>query len=264
VYAGDHGQPFVYDDWHHDVLRMTLPREYDEERRLLYVAITRAQDHLLLSAGENPNQFLEELPVELATVEPDVEPGGPGGTEQAHLQITVPEASGPRSETPHTIMDDSVFEGDTGGLGSEFGDRVHDFAEDYVRGRVSSPPAMDEPDCDNVAEFIEDCEGQLFVEHPVHLHLDVAGESVTINGVVDLVTITEDRVAVIDYKTDRGRHAESEYEIQLSIYHHVLSDAYPDRAVNSSIYYTADDESIDIDPLEIHEIEDVVATRWSR
>jgi ATP-dependent exoDNAse (exonuclease V) beta subunit len=262
VYADDHGHPFVYDDWRYDVLRMTLPREYDEERRLLYVAITRAEHHVLLSAGEKPNQFLEELPVDVATLEPDVEQGGPGETQQAHLQITIPDASGPRSETPHTIMDESVFEQASGGLGSEFGDQVHKFAEDYVRGRVTDPPAIEEPDYVNVSTFIDDCQGTLLVEQPAHLHLEVAGESVTINGIVDLVHITEDCVEVIDYKTDRGRHAENEYQIQLSIYYHVLSDAYPARQVTSSIYYTAEDVSVKIEPLEIAEIEDIVGTRW--
>jgi superfamily I DNA/RNA helicase len=39
--AEDHGHPNVYDNWRTDVLRSCLPNEYDEERRLLYVAMTR-------------------------------------------------------------------------------------------------------------------------------------------------------------------------------------------------------------------------------
>jgi len=55
-----------------DVLRKCLPRGYDEERRLLYVAMTRAESHLVFAAGESPNTFIEELPVDLEELEPDV------------------------------------------------------------------------------------------------------------------------------------------------------------------------------------------------
>jgi len=61
--------PHVYDNWQADVLRMCLPRDYDEERRLLYVAITRAESHVIFAAGENPNTFLEAVPVEITAVD---------------------------------------------------------------------------------------------------------------------------------------------------------------------------------------------------
>ena len=61
--AGEH--PHVYDDWPHDVIRRCLPPEYDGERRLLYVAVTRAESHVAFAAGETPNAFLDALPVEV-------------------------------------------------------------------------------------------------------------------------------------------------------------------------------------------------------
>ena len=261
VYGEDHDHPFVYDDWQFDVLRRTLPTEYDEERRLLYVAITRAEHHVLFAAGETPNQFLEEFPVDIEELEPDIAEGGSAGTTQAHLQITVPEAEGPRGETPHTLMDQDVFDQGTDGMGREFGDRVHVFAEDYARGEVTEIPDSPEPDFENVAAFIDDLAGELNVEQPVYLPITVKGRSVTVSGVVDLVCVMDDRVEIVDYKTDRERHAESEYRIQLSIYYHVLDDAYPERLVTPRIFYTEKGQTIELDPLTREELEALVPER---
>ena len=38
-----------------------LAEVYDTERHLLYVACTRARDHLLVSSGEVPSEFLDDL-----------------------------------------------------------------------------------------------------------------------------------------------------------------------------------------------------------
>jgi len=65
------------------------PREYEEERRLFYVGLTRARDRVYLSyaheryrwgqtTGAGPSPFLDELPEEL--VEWDEEPLSPWGT----------------------------------------------------------------------------------------------------------------------------------------------------------------------------------------
>lgn len=34
---------------------------YDTERHLLYVACTRARDHLLVTSGNTPSEFLDDL-----------------------------------------------------------------------------------------------------------------------------------------------------------------------------------------------------------
>lgn len=41
-----------------------LAEVYDTERHLLYVACTRARDHLLVSSGDMPSEFLEDLRVQ--------------------------------------------------------------------------------------------------------------------------------------------------------------------------------------------------------
>ena len=49
------------------------------------------------------------------------------------------------------------------------------------------------------------------VEEDTYLPLDVDGTRAMISRIIDLVHVLPDRVAVVDYKTGRGRHAEAEY-----------------------------------------------------
>ena len=254
-YTDAHGRPHLYDNWRYRILSKCLGREYDEERRLLYVAITRAESHVLFSAGESPSPLFENLPLEPSTVEPDIEEVTVGGTEQAQLQISVPVPETPSGQSPHSLMDDSVFNDVEDGKGMEFGTRLHDFAERYAMGEVVEPTTPDER---NVQTFLDSLPGKFRVEENVYLPVSVDGQQVTISGIVDLLHVTDDWVEIVDYKTDRGRHAEAEYRKQLSVYYHVVRQEYPDHRVSTSIYYTADGERVDVDPLLLDELGELV------
>jgi len=260
-YAELHAHPHVYDNWRHDVLRHCLPEGYDEERRLLYVAITRAESHVIFAGGEEPNTFLEELPVEIQPVQPDIEPVERDRTVQAQLPFAVKPPDGPIGLTPHDLIDDSIFDVDTGetevseGAGTSFGDQVHEFAEDYASDEDVAPS---NPHEERVKGFIDRLEGDLLVEQPARLPLEVDGGRLTISGVVDLVHLTNSRVEVIDYKTDAMRRGHEEYRKQLSVYYHVLTSVYEDPDIFSSIYYTADDELVTVDPIPLNSLKDVI------
>jgi len=88
--------------------------------------------------------------------------------------------------------------------------------------------------------------------------LTVDGERVTIYGIIDLVNLCPKTVEVIDFKTDLSRVAESEYRKQLSVYFHVLSEWFPERTVTASIFYTANEQQVEIDPLSKNELSDIV------
>jgi superfamily I DNA/RNA helicase len=257
VYAEAHGQPHVYDEWHQHALGRCLPPDYDEERRLLYVATTRAERHLVFAAGEDPNTFLQELDVDVTADEPDVDERVPPGTEQTQLGASIPEPAGPRGHTPHTLMSDAAFADVDEGRGRAFGTAVHDFAEAYALGTDVEPSNDDER---HVQALLDSLSGELHVEKDVVLPLTVGDERVTVSGVVDLVHVLPDRVDVIDYKTDRGRHAEAEYRKQLSVYYYVLQAAYPERSVETSLFYTATGDRVAIEPMPLDEIAAVVAS----
>ncbi|WP_255170077.1 UvrD-helicase domain-containing protein [Natrononativus amylolyticus] len=254
-YAEAHGDPHIYDNWRYDVLRHCQPMGYDEERRLLYVAMTRAKDHLLFSAGGEPNSFLEELPVAVDVLEPAVERSSGSETVQSQLTVSIPQPDGPQGYSPHSLMSDEVYEDVTDGKGMEFGSAVHEFAERYALGEQVSPENDDEQ---NIKTLLDSLEGRLVVEEQAYLPLEVNGEQVTLSGIVDLVHVTCDRVEIIDYKTDRGRQAESEYQTQLSVYYHALDDWFAGRDVTASIYYTATDTRVQIDPLSKMELAELL------
>jgi len=256
IYADEYGYPHIHDNWKADVLRKCLPRDYDEERRLLYVAMTRAESHLVFTAGESPNTFIKELPVDLRELEPNVQEDDVDETTQAHLQITVPTPDGPIGHSPHTLMRDDVFEDVDEGRGTAFGNQVHEFAERYVLEGDVEPSNDDER---HIKSFIDSIDGELRVEGDAYLPLSVNGEQVTISGIVDLVHIRADTVEIVDFKTDLGRHAEDEYRKQLSVYYHVLNEWFSDRQVTAGIFYTAQGVRVDIDPLLKAELVELIA-----
>ncbi|WP_160135336.1 UvrD-helicase domain-containing protein [Halococcus salsus] len=258
-YSTAHGLPHVYHSWRHDVRSSCLPREYDEERRLLYVAMTRAKDHLLFSAETAPSPFFENLPLKPARIEPDVQSAEADNTVQSHLQITVPKQTGPISQSPHSLIDDSVFEGVTNGEGTAFGQRVHEFAEQYILGEVDAPATGDtEEDEQNVQRLIDSLNGELHAEKSAYLPLTIGGEQVTISGVIDLLCVTPDEVTIIDYKTDRGQHAHSEYRKQISVYYHVVRQSFPDRDISASVLYTETGSQEPVESLTEAELKDLV------
>ena len=261
TYAEAHGVPHVYDNWRADVLRRCAPTEHDEERRLLYVAMTRAEDHLLFAAGEEPNTFLQELPVDIEDVDPSVTTSDREAPSRTEFRVDVPTVDGPEGYSPHSLMDDSVYDAVTEGRGTAFGSRVHEFAEAYVLGE--DPPA-DNDDERNVKALIDSLSGEPHIEEPAYLPLETTGGDVTISGVIDLVHVTSNDVEIIDLKTDLSRHAETEYRTQLSVYYHVLDDWFADRTVTASVFYSADNDRVEIDPLSLTEIRELVEAESER
>jgi ATP-dependent exoDNAse (exonuclease V) beta subunit len=257
--------PHVYDNWRHDVIRHCLGREYDEERRLLYVAITRAESHVLFAGGEDPNTFFEELPCPTREATTNVEPVDSSTTAQTQLPFSIVTPDGPTGHTPHTLMDSDAFAADDDldpesveFRGRDFGSRVHDFAEAYALGEDVSPTADDTPDEQHIKTLLDSLTGDLHVEERVVLPLDVDGARVTISGIVDLVHETPTEIEIIDYKTDRTKRGHPEYRKQLSAYYHVLSACFPDKNVTASLFYTANGEREAIDPLSQEQLRDLI------
>jgi superfamily I DNA/RNA helicase len=246
-YNTANGRPHVYDHWAYDLLNGVLPSEYDEERRLFYVAVTRANRHLLLTAGESPSQFFTEFPIEAESLEPDIESREPTIEETDSFSMTPFDQDRPQRLSVHAIMDDSVYDDVEDGRGTEFGDQVHDFAEAYADDEVVDPQSADE---DAVMDLLDSLGGAFISEVTAILPLNGTPQ-VTLVGIVDLLVETDEEIQIIDYKTDLSRQAKSEYRKQLSVYYHIASEWYPDRKVTANIFYTAADELIEIEPLEL-------------
>jgi len=255
TYAEAHGVPHIYDNWRADVLRRCIPTDHDEERRLLYVAMTRAENHLVFAAGEEPNTFLEELPVDIETVDPSVDMNERDASSKREFRADMPVVDGPEGYSPHSLMDDSVYDDVTEGRGMEFGSDVHEFAEAYVLGEDVTPDNDDEQ---HIKTLIDSLPGEFYVEERTYLPLETGHGNVTISGIVDLVHVTSDRAEIIDFKTDLSRHAEPEYRKQLSVYYHVLNEWFPDRTVSASLFYTAEGERVTIEPISLEDLRELI------
>ena len=115
-----------------------------------------------------------------------------------------------------------------------------------------------EEDEQNVQRLIDSLNGELHAEEPAYLPLTIGGEQVTISGVFDLLCVTPDEVTIIDYKTDRGQDAHSEYRKQVSVYYHVVRQSFPDRNISASILYTEIGSQEPVEPLTEAELKDFV------
>ena len=261
VYS-EHGQyPHVYDKWQYDVYRHCLGTDYDEERRLLYVAITRAEQHVCLVGGDNPSPFLTEIGPEVSEASTEVEPSAGAETAQSQLPFVVSPPAGPTGYSPHSLMDDAVFEredvsAEPDQRGMAYGSAVHGFAEQYAAGKAVTPS---NPDEEAIKALLDGLSGQLIVEEETVLPMEIDGTQVTISGIADLVHVTEEAVEIVDYKTDQTRRAHEEYRKQLSVYYHVLDAVYPERTVTATVFYTADAEQVTVDPLSIGELKSIVS-----
>lgn len=249
--------PHQYEHWPSYLLFSCLGGEYDEERRLLYVAMTRAKQYLYLTAGtDRPGRFFtgwDEETIPLKRVEdpeipsvtaPEMEPGS--------LKIGAPRSPARIKLSPHDLMDESIFQQAEEGSGRLFGKQVHEYAERLLKEELDHWEAPTNSEFRNHAEhveaFLEELEGETFPEKFCLLPLKIDGDRILIEGVVDLIHVLPDRVQVIDYKTDASRYAQEEYRKQLSLYYHVVTAEYPDKPIELQLFYSAQGTRVNLEP----------------
>ncbi|QKV19795.1 double-strand break repair helicase AddA [Oricola thermophila] len=111
------------------------------------------------------------------------------------------------------------------------------------------------------AEDIADIVGQAFaiLEDPAHAPLfgdntaaevpvmgtlTIGGEERAVSGVIDRIAVTDDRVLLVDYKTNAHppsgpRQVPDVYLRQMALYRALVAPLYPDRPVDAYLLYTA-------------------------
>lgn len=223
---------YSYDNWKAHLASKVLSGDYDEERRLMYVAMTRTEKHLFFSAEkENESPFFENLDLEKQEIEPEVVEQTRQEKALNRLKLTSKEKA-PVKRSVHAIMDLSE---DTQGRGAEFGTQLHEFAEKYANGEDVKPRNKDE---EHVKEFIDSLDGELRTEVPVKVPVEEEGRKIVYHGVIDLIHITEERVQIIDWKTDVSKKNKEEHEKQLEIYEKGISELF-DQKLSNKVFYTA-------------------------
>lgn len=96
----------------------------------------------------------------------------------------------------------------------------------------------------------------MFTEVPCALHLDVRGRRFALNGSIDLLVVSDDRVFIYDWKTDVTTKFSEDYRIQLSVYYHCVLRQYPGRKVEAAIIWLSSENPgvVKISPLPLEDI----------
>lgn len=240
----DRNLPYVYDNWKAEILFNCLTGDYDEERRLMYVAMTRAKRYLFFtSEKDRSSRFFDGLDIKPEEIEPELEEVKEEEREVDKFEIEEPRIRAPAKRSVHSIMEIEEVEE---GKGKRYGKRVHFFAEKYAKGEDIKPQNKDE---ENIRDLLDELDGELLVEESCFLPLQTEERKIILTGVMDLVHVDNNSVRVLDYKTDRDRKNEDEYRKQLSAYYQVLNEIFADKEVIASIFYTYEGEMVEVEPL---------------
>jgi ATP-dependent exoDNAse (exonuclease V) beta subunit (contains helicase and exonuclease domains) len=234
-YDPDH--QFVFRNWKTFLASKVKGNERDEERRLLYVAMTRAENHLFLSASkERPSRFFRNLDAPVENVEPDLEDVELETVDHAELTVDEPETRSAVRKSPSSEAD---LDPEPVGRGVEFGRKVHAFAERYARGEDVEPSEEIRGDAENVMELIDSLDGELRAEVPIKIPEDGDDRKTLYSGKIDLLHITNDKVEIIDWKTDRTRANHEQHQKQLDVYRKGIEKIYDGRDVGKRVFYTS-------------------------
>ena len=268
--AGEENYP--YDNWQGKLLQKCQPSDYSEERRLAYVAMTRAKQHLFVSAQEGKeSRFFKEL-------RKQADSAGPVENVKPSLEkISMPEEQSTQfspestSVEPRYIFNASELIGDvrvsSGGIGPERGDKIHRFAQEYCSGKDGKGLIDIEDEAlsrhvSNVRDFLDGIEGEAKTEIPCYLPLNTekTGPNITVKGKIDLLLITSNRVEIIDYKTSNyDKLLEEEYKKQLSVYYHAVRGSYGNEKDNFlvKIFYTEENRLNTLEPYSKEKVTDM-------
>lgn len=248
----------ICDSWRTMLVRGSRPADYSEERRLMFVAVSRAEQYVTLIASK-PSRFMTELGIADTAVEEHEAP-----VDAPEPPPARPDVSGYVRRNPalpvHGVMrlDLAKDADECAGKGKEYGTAVH---EEAARIWSGLPASGEFPESSMVEEIVARRNGEGFVdgysEMACFLPLPCG---VTLKGYIDLLLLFEDRVEVHDYKTDETDRFEDEYRLQLSVYAQAASNVYrlPARCY---IDYVSRGLTVEFDPMSVEEISELVSKR---
>ena len=253
--------------WKSELARHAVKREYGEDRRTLFVAISRAKQYVTMICGNRPSGFIKGLSGEeylgsIGYLEPSV-----GAAERflSDRPVLKEFESRRRVLTVSEVMpfeEGGPAEGsdEVSGKGAEYGTRVHHIAESMARGIVPSKSDAGLPEVPKIEEILNSVRDAdiVYSEIPCILPLDNIG--VTLKGIMDLLVLYPDRAEVHDYKTDSDKRNLDAYKFQLSVYAHAVSGFYGKKTECILNFLSLDEEKVTerFDPIPIENIEKIV------
>lgn len=259
--------------WRTALVRSTVESDYDEERRLMFVAMSRAMQYETVICGPKPSQFMVGLSNDLYEAIPDAE-APPASVSDGTAPR--PDLSGytvrKQNVGVHSVMrfdEQTVIDQESGsdeicGKGKEYGTAVHEEAQAMDHG---VPPSGRYPEAEYIRDSVlsrKSLDGFLRSYSEIECTLPVRPSGVCLKGVIDLMLLYEDRVEIHDYKTDVSDRFQPEYVLQLSVYAHAAAGYYGGRLpVRCYIDYVSQGRTVEFDPMPLEDVETLVGGRLS-
>ena len=223
---------------------ISLCGDYDEERRLMFVVMSRARQYETLICGPRPSKFMTGLSCGNYSDIPECPPV-PHDEDADRAERPVVTGYTPRRKKigVHSLMSFGNEDG-MGGMSEsdEFGSGGKDHGTDVHNAAQAVferwPVQKEYPELEMIRRIVAETERADLRYCEMDCTLPVPEHGAVLSGRIDLMAVYPDRVEIHDYKTDASDRFEAEYEFQLSVYAEAASRYYGRRAVCIIDYVT--------------------------
>ena len=254
--------------WRTALVRKADPTGYDEERRLLFVAMSRAKQYETLICGDKPSSFMKGLQDrglgEFEGIPDGEEPPASEEASEANRPAVPPYAGRRPRYGVHEFMsfnigvDPGIQVGEVPAKGREYGTAVHELAYRMFMGwRVTDDDMERYPELSAVSDVLAGARaGGRECMAEVDCVLPLEDPDLVLRGRIDLLSVG-DRIEVHDYKTDASDIFGDEYRFQLSVYAHAVSGSLEEHAgkpVVCVIDYLSLGRSVEFEPMGLDEV----------
>ena len=266
------GSMLIEDSWKTFLMKKCQTKDYGEERRLFFVAVSRAMQYVTV-IGSN-SKFLEGMigsgtATAARSLEEGSAPAPVRGPPVPAEMPAVPEMRQRRLIVPvHDILrtvagtDVPASDGADGakksGGGMAYGTAVHKYIEMMADGLEVGQDVFEKyPETAAARKIIDGIKSrgmEIQAEIDCSLPLDSQGMRATLMGTMDLIAFDGQTVEVHDWKSDAGAGSAGEYRMQVSVYAHVAESVYPGHRVKCFIQWLAQGRTEEFDPLSMEAI----------
>ena len=215
----------VLNSWKTSLVRNCLPVDFSEERRLLFVAMTRAKQYLAICGGFQPSKYFTHYTDVLGfpTTTPVAQPVDAKEDKiRTKRPVIKPYQKRRMNVSVHDLM--STIKDPDGvekkkGQGKEHGELVHQKAYRYLRYGTNDDSVKE---MKYISELIDEKKAtSKNIDGEIKMVLPV--DDVSIKGTIDLLVEYDDRYEIRDYKTDLDESYIDRYMLQLSIYYYAVA-----------------------------------------
>lgn len=248
---------FKFNNWKTDLVNATVKKtDYDEDRRLLYVAVTRTKQYLYMTSGnpsalfsnlalESGKDIIEDFSYEIKSLKEEK------SVETPKIKLEQKINKSKKFISPHSLMYESDehkntnYNSDTENSFTvsaknryAFGLKIHTAAHRIANGMKAE---KDIPETERISKFISGLNADELKSEVDFLMPDIESGNI-IRGTIDLIAFYKDRIEIFDYKTDKNKNNLEKYKMQLSVYKKALKEIYKDKKLIAKIFFVSLDE----------------------